>query len=168
MKPYGCDNSTVSAAGQREMVALTYSMITHVDAEVGRVLDALDRTGQTDNTVVVFVSDHGDMLGDHALFYKGLYTFRGCANVPFVVAAPGMPEGRSTDALVSHIDLLPSVLDLCGVPLPGSEWEARDPPFERGYEADLNLYPGRSWRGLLDGSADVIRESVVIDEALRV
>lgn len=138
-------------------------MVTHVDAEVGRVIDTLDRTGQADNTVVIFVSDHGDMQGDHALYYKGLYTFRGCVNIPYTVAAPGMPGGRSSDALVSHIDLMSGVLDLCGVPLPGSDWQEQEPHFERGTEAPLNPYPGRSWRGLLDGSVETIRPSIVIE-----
>jgi len=74
-----------------------------------------------------------------------------------------MPAGRREQALVSQIDLMPSILDLCGIPLPGSEWEDHDTPFERGFEAPLNLRPGRSWKGLLDGSVDSIRDSVVIE-----
>ena len=164
--PYHCDNSAVSDEGRNQMLALTYGMISHIDAEIGRVLDALDRTGQAGNTAVALISDHGDMMGDHSLFYKGMYTFRGCANIPFIVAAPGMPGGRSTDALVSQIDLMPGVLDLCGVPLPGTDWVTQEEPFERGFERPLELYPGRSWRGLLDGSAtgEAARRSLALQE----
>jgi hypothetical protein len=58
---------------------------------------------------------------------------------------------------------MPGLLDLCGVPLPGAEWETQEEPFERGFELPLELYPGRSWRGLLAGSVDSIRDSVVIE-----
>jgi len=163
VKPHNCDNSAISDEDYRQILALTYGMVTHIDTEVGRVLDALDRTGECDNTIVAFISDHGDMMGDHRLFYKGLYTFRGCVNIPLIMSAPGMQAGRATNALVSQIDLMPSVLDLCGIPVPGSEWEEQEAAFERGFEAPLNLRPGRSWKGLLDGSVDSIRDSVVIE-----
>ena len=162
-KPHHCDNSAVGEEDRRQMLALTCGMVSHIDTEVGRVLDALDETGLTDNTVIAFISDHGDMMGDHRLFWKGMYTFRGCVNIPLLVAAPGMSAGPTSDALVSQIDLMPSILDLCDVPLPGSQWTRQEEPFQRGFEMPLNLYPGRSWTGLLDGTADSIRDAVVIE-----
>ena len=162
-KPYGSDNTGITDDHWREMIALTYGMVTHIDAEIGRVLDALERTGQMDNTIVIFTSDHGDMMGDHGLIWKGFYTFRGCIDVPMIVSAPGFDGGRVCEALVSQIDLLPSVLDLCAIPMPGADWPEDGNPFERGNILPIRPYPGRSWRGLLDGSTDAIRETVVIE-----
>ena len=162
-KPFNYDNSAMGDRGYRRMLAMTYGMVTHIDAEVGRVLAAVERAGLTESTVVVFLSDHGDMMGDHGLFWKGMYTFRGCVNLPWIVAAPGMPAGRTTEALISQIDLMPGLLDLCGLPLPGSEWTRQEEPFPRGTQTPLQLYPGRSWRRLLDGTAERIRDSVVIE-----
>jgi arylsulfatase A-like enzyme len=163
VQPNGTDNRGVTDDHWRELIALTYGMITHLDAEIGRVMAALERTGQAENTIIVFTSDHGDMMGDHGLLWKAFYTFQGCIRLPFIVAAPGQPGGRTSSALVSQVDLLPSLLDLCGVPLPGSEWSEKQTPFMRGAVRPLDLYPGRSWRGLLSGGCDAIRDSVVIE-----
>ncbi len=163
VRPNGTDSRPRPDAHWQEMLARTYGMITHLDAEVGRVLDALDRTGQADRTVLAFVSDHGDMMGDHGLIWKSFYTFRACTRIPFLLAAPGCPGGRSTDALAAQVDLFPTVLDLCGAPLPGADWPATETPFERGIEAPLRLYPGRSLRPVLDGTAGAVRDRVVIE-----
>ena len=146
----------------RELIALTYGMVSHVDDEMGRVLDALDRHGLTENTLIAFVSDHGDMMGDHGLIWKGPYTFQGCSRIPFVVAAPGTPGGATQQALVSQIDLMPSVLDFCGVPLPGSDWQ-RATQFAWGQVHDLGLYPGRSWVPLLSDPDAQTHDRVVIE-----
>ncbi|MEM7219499.1 MAG: sulfatase-like hydrolase/transferase [Pseudomonadota bacterium] len=106
---YGNDNLL------REAIAATYGMIEMIDDGVGRVLATLDRLGVRDDTIVVFTSDHGDMMGDHGLFLKGFMHYRGTLQVPLVVDAPGRDAGR-TDALASTVDLATTVLDLCGQP----------------------------------------------------
>ncbi|MFH1970615.1 MAG: sulfatase-like hydrolase/transferase [Verrucomicrobiota bacterium] len=161
--PNGTDNRGVTDEHWREMIALTYGMVTHIDAEIGRVLDALERSGQADNTIIVFLSDHGDMMGDHGLLWKAFYTFRGCINIPTIVSAPGQPGGRQCDALIAQVDLFPSLLDLCSVPLPGSDWASKPTPFSRGAVRPLKTHPGHSWKGLLDGPLQSIRSTVVIE-----
>ena len=160
-------NSSATApipdADWREMIALTYGMITHIDDEIGRVLEALSASGVADNTLIIFVSDHGDMMGDHRLIWKGPYTFRGCINIPTIVSAPGISGGLISDALVSQIDLMPSILDYCGLSMPGSDWVKKETPFERGCVMPLHTHPGRSWMRLLEGSVSKIRNSVVIE-----
>ena len=163
IRPNGSDNRGIRDAHWQEMIALTYGMITHVDHEIGRVLDALEGCGLIDDTLVVFLGDHGDMMGDHGLIWKGPYTFQGCIAIPTIVAAPGRARGAVTDALISQIDLLPSVLDFCGIPMPGSEWKDVATPFERGSVTALHPYPGTSWLPLLDGSRRTVRDSVVIE-----
>jgi arylsulfatase len=138
-------------------------MIAHIDAEVGRVLSVLDRLNLWDDTLVIFLGDHGDMMGDHGLLWKGPYTFRGCINIPTIVAAPGLPSGQVSDALISQIDLMPSVLDICNVPMPQSGWRSQNTPFERGSVLDLHSYPGRSWHSIVSRTGNTIRDRVVIE-----
>ncbi len=97
-----------------EAVAATYGMIGMIDDGVGRIMAALTALGVRDNTIVVFTSDHGDMMGDHGLFLKGFMHYRGTLQVPMVIDAPGLAAGRST-SLASSIDLGPTLMDLCGV-----------------------------------------------------
>ncbi len=98
----------------REAIAATYGMISMIDDGVGRVLGRLDELGARENTVVVFTSDHGDMMGDHGLFLKGFMHYRGTLQVPLVIDAPGLDAGR-TPSLASSIDLGPTLMDLCGI-----------------------------------------------------
>ncbi len=125
--------------------AMSYGMTTHVDAQIGRVLDHLRRTGRDADTVVGFVGDHGsDLLGDHWMRSWGSFAFEPAVRIPFLLRAPGLPA-RVADELVSQLDLLPTILDLCGVPLPGAaELQRPDHPFRLGQVAPLRLLPGRS------------------------
>ncbi len=163
LRPNGSNNTGITDAHWREMIAMTYGMVTHVDAEIGRVFNVLDRHNLWENTLVIFLGDHGDMLGDHGLIWKGPYTFRGCINIPTIVAAPGAPAGQVSEALIAQIDLLPSVLAYCGVPMPGSGWDNNPTPFERGSAMRLHPYPGASWLSLVKGESSHIRDAVVIE-----
>jgi len=93
---------------------VTYGMIEAIDAGVGRILATLDRLGATDDTIIVFTSDHGDMMGDHGLLLKGVMHFQGCLRVPMVINVPGR-EGSRTMSLAASMDLPHTVLDLCRV-----------------------------------------------------
>ncbi|MCC7353848.1 MAG: sulfatase-like hydrolase/transferase [Anaerolineae bacterium] len=97
--------------------AAYWAMIDQIDDQVGRILDALERTGQLDNTLVIFTSDHGEMLGDHGIYLKGPYFYEPAIRVPLIVSWPGMiaPGQRST-ALVELMDLAPTLLDAAGLP----------------------------------------------------
>ena len=163
LRPNGSDNTGITDDHWREMIAMTYGMITHIDTEIGRVLNALEQHNLWQNTLVIFLCDHGDMLGDHGLIWKGPYTFRGCINIPTIISAPGMPAGQVSNALISQIDLLPSVLDFVDAPLPGQDWSKMETPFERGSVMHLQPYPGVSWVPLLDGTASSVRDNVIIE-----
>ena len=92
-----------------------FANISYVDERIGEVLEALRGTRQEDNTIVVFVSDHGDMLGERGLWFK-MNAFEGSARVPLMVAASGLPAGR-VDTPVSTMDLTPTLCDLAGISL---------------------------------------------------
>ena len=95
--------------------AAYYAMIENLDQQFGRILDHLETSGQIDNTVIIFTSDHGEMLGDHGLLYKGCRFFEGLVHVPLIVAGPGVPKGVRSQAMVESIDIAPTMLDLAGI-----------------------------------------------------
>lgn len=89
--------------------------IRSVDAQLDHLLGELDRLGLTDNTIVVFTSDHGEMGGAHGLRGKGPFAYEESIHVPLSVVHPDVRGGRATQALTSHIDLVPSLLSMAGV-----------------------------------------------------
>lgn len=109
----------VTEAQWREVMGCYLDMCAFIDAEVGRVLDALDDMGVADNTIVLFWSDHGDYAGDYRLPEKWDTSFPDClTRVPLLCRAPGSVEPQVVQGLIESIDILPTALDLTGVPLP--------------------------------------------------
>ena len=94
-----------------------FAMITWLDEAIGRVLDKLEEKGVLDETLIIYSSDHGDHMGDHGMWQK-CNLLDSCARVPLIVAGPGVPEGRKTDTLVSHLDINPTILTAMGCSVP--------------------------------------------------
>ncbi|MBT4074684.1 MAG: sulfatase-like hydrolase/transferase [Chloroflexi bacterium] len=115
----GCDHHDLHGeAGWRALRANYMANITLVDRQVGRILQALEESGHADDTIVVFTSDHGDMLGDHGLLEKRAF-YDGSARVPLLVRVPWMSETKTViPGSVGHIDLVPTLLDLIGESIP--------------------------------------------------
>ena len=125
----GHDYRKVSAEDTRLARAYYYGMVQLLDAQVGRVLGALDELGLADNTLVIFTSDHGELLGDHGLWLKGAFHYESVIRVPLLLRWPARwPGGRALDGPISLCDLAPTVLSACGLanaaPLDGVDWSA--------------------------------------------
>ena len=130
----------------RPLIALTYGMITMIDDAVARILQALEQTGQADNTVVIFTSDHGELMGDHQLLLKGPVHYEGVIRVPFIWRETA--EQRVTgvrSGLAATIDLPNTILDRAGVE-----------PF--------NGMLGISQRPVIAGEVASCRDAVLIEE----
>lgn len=100
----------------REAIALNYGSITHIDTVIGQVMQQLEDSGQADNTIIIFMSDHGDYLGDHQLLWKGPIHFQSVIRTPFIWYDPTMSHDlKSSDVLASTIDVAPTILDRLGI-----------------------------------------------------
>jgi choline-sulfatase len=103
--------TTIPTERIRRARAGYYAMIQEVDDYVGRIWNALEETGQLENTIFVYTSDHGESLGDHGLWLKNnLYDV--AARVPLVMAGPGLPKGKTVDTPVGHVDLIRTFLEV--------------------------------------------------------
>ena len=101
----------------RELIHGYYACVSYTDAQIGRILAALEEQGLDDDTIVVLWGDHGWNLGEHTMWCKHS-TFESSMHAPLIVRAPGFPAGHSTAALTEFIDIYPSLCELAGLPLP--------------------------------------------------
>ncbi len=133
----GIQNTVTDRARIKATQAAYYAMIELIDENVGRMLDALEEKGQREDTIVIFMSDHGEMLGDHGFIGKGCRFYEGLVRVPMMVRWPGhFQAGVVSDALVELIDVAPTLLEAAGVAIP-------------------DRMQGRSLTSLLDGTSDL-------------
>lgn len=107
----------VSDEQARELIHGYYAAVSYMDAQVGRVLDALEQSGLARNTIVLLWGDHGWHLGDHGLWAKHT-NYEQAARIPLIVRAPGMARGAKTRALVETVDIYPTLAELAGLPVP--------------------------------------------------
>jgi uncharacterized sulfatase len=111
-------NWDVGVEGQRKTIQAYYASITFLDANIGRLLDALDRLKLVDNTIIVFMSDHGYHLGERGQWMKQTL-FERSARAPLMIAGPGVTaRGRASTRIVEFIDIYPTLADLSGLPAP--------------------------------------------------
>ena len=107
----------MSEEDHRLVRAAYWAMCDLIDVQAGRILDALDQSGQRDNTIVIFMSDHGEMLGDHGMYLKGPYFYESAIHVPLIVSWPGqITAGLTCDALIELTDLAPTLLQAADLP----------------------------------------------------
>ena len=157
------DRAEKFSASMRDYYVQTFGMISHVDEQIGRVVEELITLGLWENTLVAFLSDHGDELGQHGLMHKGYWPYDGNARVPFILSGgPIETPGRTVEDVVSLLDLVPTLLDVAGVTQP------EDPQVNDAYRTQAGQLPtslpGESLRQLItDPDARPIRRSALIE-----
>lgn len=130
----------------RDYIRRYYGFVDYIETCARQVLDTLSETGQAKDTIVLWTSDHGDMVGAHGMIFKlGKCGYEELLRVPFLISYPGtIREGASSDALCSTVDLVPTLIDLLGLPLPDG-------------------LDGQSFKPVLTGQATEHRDYVVAD-----
>ena len=151
-----------SEAQLRSAWAHYLGMVSHVDDLVGELLQALDDGGVRDDTLIVFSSDHGEMLGSHRVQDKGAFMYEEVMRVPLLVNWPGEVAPAVYDAPVSQVSLLPTLLEIAGIPtrapfdMPSlaTSFLGREPPAERPVYGEYNRFFGQEYpvRMVVDGS----------------
>jgi arylsulfatase A-like enzyme len=137
---YNCSNGIINKKALKRAKASYYGLITHIDHQIGRFLQVLAEYNCLHNSIILSVSDHGDLLGDHNLFRK-TYPYQGSVSVPFIVYDPGnLLKGRK-GTVISEVaelrDIMPTLLDIADLDVPGT-------------------VDGKSLRPLIEGHTDIV------------
>ncbi len=123
----------------RNEIGKEYACIENIDIQLGRVLEALEATGELDNTYIIYTSDHGIAVGKHAMMGKQCL-FEHCYRVPFIVKGPGVMQNKEVEGNIYLMDLLPSLCDIAGIEIP-------------------EVIDGKSWKSVAEGTTPTIRET---------
>ena len=179
LNPLGIDDyhDLTAEDGWRRLRAQYFANVTLVDRQVGKMLAALEATGQMDNTIIVFTSEHGEMAGDHGMLEKRSM-YEEASRVPLLIRIPGSaPDASGVSnriaGSVSLVDLVPTLLELSGSTTDAEEWQAgRGLPMRSmdGFAAteasspDSSRWPiqGKSLVPVLNGEADLRNNDVIV------
>jgi uncharacterized sulfatase len=148
---------------KRDIIAAYYACVTYVDDRIGQVFSAMDRAKLWDDTIVVYIGDHGWSFGEHNWWAKASLFEESC-RAPLIVAAPGVKAGSTCGRVVEFLDIAPTLSDLCGLPAmpqgqgrsfapllsePGREWDeiAFTALGDRGRSARDERYRYTEWQG---------------------
>ena len=139
----------------RRLIANYWGLNSLVDTHTGTILDTLAECGLEENTIVVYTSDHGDMMGSHRLLAKCVM-FEEATRVPLLIRLPGQQTSRRVNGPVSQVDLVPTLLDLMGKPIPDNlEGKSLAPWLEQGGDVMLSDDVFIEWSGPNNGFGDV-------------
>ncbi len=142
----------------RRMVANYWGLCSQVDTHVGTILDTLEECGLKDSTIVVFTSDHGDMMGAHRLLAKCVM-FEEAVRVPLLMRLPGQTKSRRVKGPVSQVDIVPTLLDLMGQSLlPHLQGASLRPVLESGEDSQLTENVFIEWNGRDSGVERQLRK----------
>jgi len=142
---YQCGHSGMplkTEADWRRLIAKYWGLCSLIDTHIGKILETLGQCGLRDNTIVVFTSDHGDMMGSHRLLAKCVM-FEEAIRVPFIIRMPRQTKAKRISGIVSQIDVVPTLLDLLGQPVP-------------------DHLQGKSLRKLIETGAGASRQNVFV------
>lgn len=133
-----------SWGGWQEFIGLYYDFVSFIDQQIGRILQALERLGLGRDTLVVFTSDHGDMQGSHGQSLDKGFLYQEAVRIPLIMWLPGQSAPARSPALAYNMDILPTMLDCAGIPIPSKA-------------------AARSLRPVLLGEAESCRESLYLE-----
>jgi arylsulfatase A-like enzyme len=153
-RPFFDRNNAPDEQTMREIIAQTYGMITHVDDNIGRILEKLNELGLSDSTHVVLTADHGEYLGHHDFIHKGAYPYESLHRIPMIWKAPG-GSSLDCDIATATVDFVPTICELCNI----------DEEFfmARGFgDSEKLAMPGQSLLPALKGDA-LPNRSVLIE-----
>lgn len=114
----GFDFTAMNQTDHRMVRAAYWAMCDMIDLQVGRILKKLDECDERENTIVIFHSDHGEMLGDHGIYLKGPFFYDCCIKVPFIINWPGHLAPMRIPQLTELIDIPKTLLEICGIQIP--------------------------------------------------
>ncbi len=112
----------------RKFIAYTYGTVALIDYSIGQILASLEKLGLADNTIVIYTSDHGDLMGDHGLLFKGPSPFNGVFQIPMIWKVPGVTKQGVSNSLISSIDVPKTILNLLNIK------KRYQPPSMQGYD----------------------------------
>ncbi|MCH2107243.1 MAG: sulfatase, partial [Planctomycetes bacterium] len=160
----------LSEADKRYVVDYYDAEIAEMDAAVGRVIEALKASGQWERTVVAFIADHGEGLGDHDHYHHGYTLYDDQVHIPMILRIPGREVGRVIDRPVAAIDLAPTLLGALGITSPesfqGVDRLAADAPTDDAYFIEYPTYDSSAQKGWVEGRFKYLHDPVFHTEAL--
>ncbi len=118
----------------RADIAAYYAVVSHMDAQIGRIVEAIDRAGKTDSTIVVFCSDHGLAMGSHGLRGKQ-NMYEHTIRVPMIFAGPNIPVGKKVEGLAYLRDIFPTICELSGIEVPAVDGKSQVPVIQGNRES---------------------------------
>jgi len=142
------------AQNDHRMVRAAYwAMCDLIDTQVGRLMDLLKATGQIENTIVIYTSDHGEMLGDHGIYLKGPYFYEPAIRVPLIISCPGTIAANRVMGMVELVDLAQTILDAAGLDhYPGMQGKSlwpilvgEKPPHQHRDDVYCEYYNAMPW-----------------------
>jgi arylsulfatase A-like enzyme len=138
--------SPFTPADIRQELADLYAVVSNLDAQVGRILAALEETGQAGNTILIFTTDHGAGVGRHGIRgYQNMYEHT--LNIPVILSGPGIPRNQRIGAQAYLRDLYPTVCDLTGIPIPPTVEAKSLAPVLRGTAREIHSEVYAYWHG---------------------
>ena len=160
------DFDEMSADDHRLVTAAYWAMCDLIDEQLGRMIDALKETDQLDNTIIIFMSDHGEMLGDHGIYLKGPYFYEPAVHIPLIISMPGtIQAGVRSNALVELVDIAPTLLEAVGIDIYAgmqgkSLWNlltGQSPPDEHRDSVYCEYYNAMPWHKDPTAQATMVR-----------